>query len=760
MKKNSTISIKNLSTSIPLIFFLISILVVLLIAFKVGDINEDREIMRHLQQQRLSIESLDKQTLQYLLIRQENRRGNRELLDNTMERLRMQGEEFTGILTKLKRWDSILRLSKDESGIERMEEIFYQFKVLLESEQAKAGGSVLKRSQALRSNLAKLIELNRELLSVCERFAAASRSSFTILIIIPILMAVGLPILALFLLRRAVLGPVTHIIATISDMAKGNLDSRVEMNREDEIGQLAEAVNQLSEQLKSKIGEIIGCTETSTVLLSELTSASQKMDETTQDIKKMSEIIASSSEEISVNMETVASASEEGSTSVASIRKIAEQLDSNMNTVAAAAEEASVNMKDVSSKVSHISTEIGGVNDLVEKTENSFQRIEQETSKAMSISKEAASDVESALHAMNNLNEGTQEIDNILQMITDISNQTNMLALNATIEAASAGQAGKGFAVVASEVKDLANQTSQASLEIAEKVEQIQQYTHTSLDMVKRTNNTISQVSQINGGISSLVEVQSDEFRNIGKTVEFVSDAAERSAINVQEAANGIREITHFTAETSKGALETRKNIEEAAEGTKEIARSTAEVSLGVKEINQNIQRVDQVVVNAVDAVELNTHAIQQFTDMSTGLKFAVDFFSKQGSTFFYWTDRLSVHNEIIDGQHQQIVDYINQLYSAASMQASHQETLKILNGLIEIAVRHFRTEEGIFKKSEYPLVANHLGKHEDIINQLNDFKEKFEQKAVTIDDSFLDFLKEWLIHHIMTEDKGYEPYI
>ena len=70
----------------------------------------------------------------------------------------------------------------------------------------------------------------------------------------------------------------------------------------------------------------------------------------------------------------------------------------------------------------------------------------------------------------------------MVKVITSIAEQTNLLALNATIEAARAGEAGKGFAVVANEVKELAQETAQATEDIARRVEAIQADTTGAVD--------------------------------------------------------------------------------------------------------------------------------------------------------------------------------------------------------------------------------------------------------------------------------------
>ena len=75
---------------------------------------------------------------------------------------------------------------------------------------------------------------------------------------------------------------------------------------------------------------------------------------------------------------------------------------------------------------------------------------------------------------MSKLGEAAKKISSVTEVISDISEQTNLLALNATIEAARAGESGKGFAVVAAEIKELANQTSDATEEIKRTVDGIQ----------------------------------------------------------------------------------------------------------------------------------------------------------------------------------------------------------------------------------------------------------------------------------------------
>lgn len=107
----------------------------------------------------------------------------------------------------------------------------------------------------------------------------------------------------------------------------------------------------------------------------------------------------------------------------------------------------------------------------------------------------ASEQMETTIELLNTLADNSREIELMLATIRKISGQTNLLALNATIEAARAGEAGRGFAVVAGEVKELSNQTKQATEDIAEKSHAIQESVATVIASVENVSNSVNQAS-------------------------------------------------------------------------------------------------------------------------------------------------------------------------------------------------------------------------------------------------------------------------
>ena len=166
---------------------------------------------------------------------------------------------------------------------------------------------------------------------------------------------------------------------------------------------------------------------------------------------------------------------------------------------------------------------------------------------------------------MRRLSEASREVGDIVRLITNIAEQTNLLALNATIEAARAGDAGKGFAVVATEVKDLAQETAQATSDITAKISAIQEMT--ARHGRARSPPITEIITQIDDGqrtIAAAVEEQSATTELMSRNVGDVSTAA-------TEISGTVSHITSSTEATAEGANTTRQSAERVSTAAGEI---------------------------------------------------------------------------------------------------------------------------------------------------------------------------------------------
>lgn len=605
----------------------------------------------------------------------------------------------------------------------------------------------------------RLSGMSIELLNRYRDSVRQSSRRLTAVVVGSVAIVVLVMILTVLFFRRTFIRPVRSVHELIRSIIRGNLDARLSLGNRDEIGRTAELVNELGNTLKGILGETIGTADAIKIFVEKLNSSSEIMQQSTETTRTKTGIIVTTSSELAAGMETVAKAAEQASTNVSNISNSVEAFSSSMNTMATAAEQASDNMSDISTNVNAISTQIAGISTSVEGLSESLNHINKNTSDAMKYSEQTTSGVEKTLESMNDLVAVTQEISKILKLVNGIASQTNMLALNATIEAASAGEAGKGFAVVAGEIKELARQTADANGEIASQIKRVQEYVFKSQNQVQNISNVFNTVSELNQGISSLVEEQTRNSADLVSAIDSVSNAARDSARSIEEAADGIREITRSTTMASRGSAETAHSASEASAGVKEIARSSIATANGLKEINRHIQSINDAINDVSEIINSNRKNLVDFSGMTEALERSVSLFTENSSTLFFWSDQLSVKNEMIDAQHREIVNTMNMLYRNLKEKAAPAVLTENLDTLFGIARTHFDQEQRLFEATDYPDTESHIERHRSIMTRLQEYRGKVQEDPADIAEEISFFLKGWLLEHMLTVDRAYIPY-
>lgn len=361
--------------------------------------------------------------------------------------------------------------------------------------------------------------------------------------------------IALFLLRRittGVVGPLAQVADLAADLAEGDLSKRLNLNRDDEIGTLAAALDQSCASLSVMIREITSNSEMQASAAQEMSSVSAQLAATSEEMNAQAESVAGATEQMSVSINAMASASEEMSVNIQTVSSTAEQMSQNMNSIASSVEQMSTSIEDVA-----LNAKDGSV-----------------------IARQAMEMSGSATKIMDVLGKAAREIGEVTSLIKRIADQTNLLALNATIEAASAGDAGKGFAVVANEIKELANQSGQAANEIAKRVKGVQ-------------GNASSAVEAIST-ITEIIERMNDASNVISKSVEEQTSTALEISDSVQQATAGITNIATSIAELARGANDVSKSAAEAARGVTEVSANIQGLSRAASESNSGAQQVNQ----------------------------------------------------------------------------------------------------------------------------------------------------------------------
>ncbi len=124
------------------------------------------------------------------------------------------------------------------------------------------------------------------------------------------------------------------------------------------------------------------------------------------------------------------------------------------------------------------------------------------------------------------------------------------------------------------------------------------------------------------------------------------------------------------------------------------------------------------------------------------------------------WTNSLATGIASIDSQHQQLVRLVNELYDAMTTNQGKEATGKILGELVGYTVKHFAHEEQIFAKTGYPDSAAHIKEHNDLKRKVGEFGQAFAAGKATVNADLMNFLRTWLMTHIMQSDKKYAPHL
>lgn len=122
----------------------------------------------------------------------------------------------------------------------------------------------------------------------------------------------------------------------------------------------------------------------------------------------------------------------------------------------------------------------------------------------------------------------------------------------------------------------------------------------------------------------------------------------------------------------------------------------------------------------------------------------------------FDWNDRYSINIKSMDEQHIKIVEMINDLYRALLSSKPRDVLGETLDRMIDYAVEHFQDEEELMKSHEYPWLNSHRAEHEAFVEKVLDYRKQFDAGALTLSTEITKFLKDWLVSHIMGDDRKY----
>jgi methyl-accepting chemotaxis protein len=302
---------------------------------------------------------------------------------------------------------------------------------------------------------------------------------------------------------RSATVPMRRLVDALRALAAGDLTRQVPVDTRDEVGQMGVALNDALARLRTAI----------------------------QAVHDDADGVASASTEMSAVSGELRATAESTAVRAGQVGSIANDVAESVSAVSVGTEEMSAAIREIASGASQ----------------------------AASVAAEAVDAANTTQQTIGRLGDSSTKIGEVVKVITAIAAQTNLLALNATIEAARAGETGKGFAVVAGEVKELAQETSRATDDIAARVSAIQLDAQAAVSAIDQIGSVIARINDFQATIASAVEEQSATTAEMGRGISQVDTGA-------QNIAAGISQVTVQAGQTTVAAVSTAQAADEPAE--------------------------------------------------------------------------------------------------------------------------------------------------------------------------------------------------
>lgn len=375
-----------------------------------------------------------------------------------------------------------------------------------------------------------------------------------VLLIIFIVISVVLTIIVIIAITKSILYPVNEIVSAYNEISKGSMNTEINYESRDELGQMATLIQKTNKLQSTIIGDVIEkFTKISqgdfrlrvdldypgdfAVLKQTIESTVATLNRTMQIINNAAEQVNTGASQVSSGAQALAVGSTEQAASI-------EELSAAVMKIAEQASENSENVKTASNYVDEAGAGVIAVNDHMKQLTG----------------------------AMMDIGSSANEIANITKVIEDIAFQTNILALNAAIEAARAGSAGKGFAIVADEVRNLAAKSAEAAKQTGNLIQN-------SVDTVSRGTQITEQTAQILQDVGINTQKVTESFFKI-------EQASADQAISIEHIKIGLSQVSSVVQTNAATAEENSATSEEMSAQAVTLREEVERFKLDTEEYN------------------------------------------------------------------------------------------------------------------------------------------------------------------------------
>lgn len=399
------------------------------------------------------------------------------------------------------------------------------------------------------------------------------------------LVAAGLILVVALLVATMIAKPVTAMATAAAQIAKGNIDQKIDYDGKDEIGDLGVAFRQTVDVLRKLTTDIQGLVESAKSGELDARLESDEFDgayaSVASGINEMLVATLSPVEEATTELEKLArrdltarvtgdyqgdhariksafnTAVENLENALSHVRASADQVSSASSQISGGSQSLAQSASEQASSLEEVSSSLEEMESMTKRNTANAQEARGMAEGARESSGKGSESMKRMSEAIEKIKSSSDETAKIITTIDEIAFQTNLLALNAAVEAARAGEAGKGFAVVAEEVRNLAMRSAQAAKDTSDLID--------------------SSVKNAESGVSINQEVLSN-FDEINKQIQKVGEVMGEIAESSQQQSEGIVQVTTAVGELNKVTQQNAANSEESASAAEELSAQSEEM--------------------------------------------------------------------------------------------------------------------------------------------------------------------------------------
>jgi len=364
------------------------------------------------------------------------------------------------------------------------------------------------------------------------------------------------------LLNRLIAVPLREIAAAADNIARGDLNAANDLaleNRRDEVGVLAQAFNRMTRSLRDMAG-VAGQIAAGDlraqpkpqsdkdVLGNAFAAMIENLRRVLADLSEAANVLGASSSEIVASTTQFAANATETAVAVTETTATVEEV----RQTAQVSSEKARSVSDSAQKAAAISLEGRAA---TEATGGDIERIQEQ--------------MESIAESMVRLSEQSRDIGAIIATVDDLAQQSNLLAVNAAIEAAKAGDQGKGFAVVAQEVKNLAEQSRQATNQVRTILKDIQKATSAAVMATEQGSKAVETGVRQSARAGEAILTLSDSVDEAAQAATQIAASSQQQLVGMDQVVMAMESIKQASGQNVDGA----RQLEVAAHDVNELGQ-------------------------------------------------------------------------------------------------------------------------------------------------------------------------------------------